>query len=69
MMEALAARGAALGEARAAEVVETLAARVEDQIPGVSVIAGQGEVVLSGRGLARRMLVDPALRWIGGLLR
>jgi hypothetical protein len=60
-------------EARAAAAVEEavarLAARLGDAVPGADVTVEPGRVVLSGRGLARRMLAEPALRWPGGLLR
>jgi hypothetical protein len=52
-------------EARA----ETLGAAARETLPGVSVEAEPGRVVISGRGLARRMLRDPAFRWLGGLIR
>ena len=65
----MSARIEALARARAEALAETLAVRLEEAVPGVAV-ARAGEVVtVSGRGVARRALTDPALRWPGGLLR
>ncbi len=63
-MEALEARGRALGEAGAAKAVARLAERA-GEVPGVRVEVATDGVVLTGRGLWRR----PELRWIGGMLR
>lgn len=42
-----------------------IAARMIEEAPaGVHVEAGPGGVRLSGRGLARRFALDPALRWL-----
>ncbi|WP_448662343.1 hypothetical protein ACG3SL_16985 [Sphingomonas sp. CJ20] len=61
MMEALEARGRAIGEDAVARVVARLEARVREDAPGVAIEARDDGVVLRGR--------DPALRWVGGLLR
>jgi hypothetical protein len=45
------------------------AARIAAALPGVEVEAGDDRVVLSGRGLARRLSRDPVLRWLGSLWR
>lgn len=59
-MEALEARGRALGEARVARAVARVAEAAAD-VPGVRVAVEAEGVVLTGRGLWRL--------WIGGLLR
>ena len=61
-MERLEARGRAIGEAAAGRAASRLAERL-GEVPGVQAEAGDDRVVLSGRGLWRR------LRWIGGYLR
>jgi hypothetical protein len=65
MFERLTAEGAALAEKAARQRRARLAGALRDDSPeGVSV-AEEGEVVmLSGRGLARRFALDPALRWL-----
>lgn len=64
MTDGLEARARAAAEAGVARTVERLAERAE-AVPGVSVEAEAGRVVLTGRGLWRMA----ELRWIGGLLR
>lgn len=58
-------------EARARVAAEAAAARVAEglrDVPGVRVTVSGGEVVVEGRGLARRVLGEPALRWPGEAL-
>jgi hypothetical protein len=69
MMAALEVRGAAIAAEAQRRAIATLAERAEVQVPGVSVEAEADGVVLSGRGLARRLIDEPALRWIGSLWR
>jgi hypothetical protein len=69
MMEGLEARAETLGAAAAERAAARLVAAARETLPGVSVEAEPGRVVISGRGLARRMLRDPAFRWLGGLIR
>lgn len=69
MMEGLEARARDMGARAAARVAARLADAAGEALPGVSVAAEEARVVVSGRGLARRRLRDPALRWLGGLLR
>lgn len=64
-MRAVERRAARAVERRAAD----LAAALARALPGVGVAREGGDVVLSGRGLARRVLDEPALRDPGGLLR
>lgn len=66
MMEAAEVRAQAVGERAANAAAERLADEARAALPGVAVTAEDGRVVLAGRGLARRMLLDPALRWPGG---
>lgn len=64
-------------EARAREIAERGVARATLQLgdaartalPGLTVEAELGRVVISGRGLWRRWLRDAVLRWPGGWLR
>jgi hypothetical protein len=68
-MERLKARGAAHGTTAADAARTRLAGAVGEEISGVSVSVDGGDVAIAGRALSRRMLDEPALRWIGGLLR
>ena len=67
-MIALAKRGVALGEARALDAAERVAAEVA-AVPGVTVEIVADGVVLSGRGLARRAVSDAQLRDLAGWMR
>lgn len=69
MFGRLKARGEAIGRAAAAEAAMRVAERVREAAPGIEVDAGAAEVTLRGRGLWRRWLAEPSLRWVGGLLR
>jgi hypothetical protein len=67
------ARLIARGEAIATRGQRRAVARVADAVgaamPGVDVTPGEDGVTLAAPGLARRMLREPSLRWIGSLLR
>lgn len=69
MLEQLNARADAIGERAAGDAAVRLGERVRDAVPGVSVGVDGTRVTLAGRGLWRRWLADPGLRWLGGLLR
>ena len=68
-MERIEARARAI----AAEARDAAVARLVDRagaaLPGVEVMREGAGVTLTGRGLGRRMLDEPALRWIGSLVR
>ena len=65
MFERLSARGAALGRDAARRRLAALAEILEEETPaGIRVEESEGAVVLSGRGLARRHALEPALRWL-----
>ena len=69
MMARVLERGRALGAARAARVRGDLARRVSDEVSGIAVIVEGDAVVISGRDLRWRAVREPALRWIGSVLR
>lgn len=69
MMEGFEARAAAIGERAATRAAARLAEAAREALPGVTVDVEPGSVVISGRRLGRRWLHDPALRWLGGLIR
>jgi hypothetical protein len=64
-LEALEARAAALAERRVRKARAVLAETLRDDAPrGIRVEETPDGVMLAGRGLVRRRLIDPALRWI-----
>lgn len=69
MMEGLEARARIAGEQAVTRATARLAEAARDALPGVSVEAEAGRVMISGRGLGRRWLRDPAFRWLRGLIR
>lgn len=65
VLEAMARQAARLAERRAAARRSQLAARIGDAAPkDVTVTVEDEAVVMSGRGLVRRLTLDPALRWL-----
>jgi len=64
-MRAALVRGATVAERRAAEVRARVVAAAA-AVPGVRAEAVDDVVVLSGKGLARRTIVDPRLQDIAG---
>lgn len=69
MRARLEARGAAIAAEAQRRAIAALAERVAAEVPDVDVEAQEDGVVLSGRGLARRLIDEPVLRWIGSLMR
>lgn len=68
-MERLEARARERGERAAADAAARLGEGVRSAFPELDVEVDPGRVVVRGAGLGRRMLVEPGLRWLGGLLR
>jgi len=65
MFEGLMARAERAARRRAQEASAELAARIESEAPsGVAVAADEDGVRLTGRGLGRRIALEPALRWL-----
>jgi len=68
-MEAVLARGVAIAAQAQGEAVARVAAAADAALPGVAVTSDADGVTLAGRGLERRLADEPALRWIGSLVR
>jgi hypothetical protein len=68
-MKGLQARAEEAGEHAATQAALRLRDAARAALPGLSVEAEAGRVVISGRELRRRWLRDPVLRWPGGWLR
>jgi hypothetical protein len=65
MFETLIARAQGAAERRAAARADALAAALDGALPGdVTVAVGADGVGLTGRGLERRLALDPALKWV-----
>ncbi len=65
MFERMKERVGAMAERRVRELVPEVAERARERLPaGVSAEAEEGGVRLSGKGLQRRLALDPALRWL-----
>lgn len=69
MLSALEARGRAIGAEAQARAMASTAARLREALPDVAVTIEESAVLLSGRGLLRRLAEDARVRWIGGMLR
>lgn len=64
MFETLIARAHGVAERRAAARAAALAAALDDALPDdVTITVAADGVRLTGRGLARRLALDPALKW------
>ncbi len=69
MMEKLVRRAELLAAAAQRRQVQKLAVRMKAMLGVASVEVVDAEVVISGRGLLRRWLIDPSLRFLSGGLR
>lgn len=68
-MERLMKRVEVLARARLARAIASVADRVRAAAPSAAVSAGMDGVTVSGRGLLRRWLQSPELRFLGGAQR
>ena len=65
MFERLMLHGAALAERAARGRLARLAEALREEAPeGVRIDEEEAAVALSGRGLGRRLALEPALRWL-----
>lgn len=60
-------RAEAVARKRQRRRIERILSAIEDRASGVSAEATASTIVLSGRGLVRRWLSDPSLRFTGTL--
>ena len=68
-MSRLVERAEAIGTAAAARLRAKLVTVVRAELRGITAEEEDEAVVLAGRGLVKRWLDAPALRWIAGLLK
>ena len=64
MMDELIRRAEMLAGAEQRRQVQRLAARMKEMLGNGSVEVVHGQVVANGRGLLRRWLIDPGLRFL-----
>jgi len=69
MMEKAMERAERIADVRKADAVETVAARLREAIPGVSVDTTDDDVTVSGRGLLKQWLDSANLRFFTDSLR
>jgi hypothetical protein len=70
MFERITKRAVRVAEAKAQGRAAELAERMKEELPrGIAVAVEDRGIRLSGRQLARRFALDPALRWLTARLR
>lgn len=69
MLANLQKRGEELARERAQEKLADMAAQLRGQQPEASVASNGAQIVISGRGIAKRWLTNPALRLLTWGLR
>lgn len=63
-MKGLIARGELLARKARRRAIERTVARLREQFPGAKVVEEAEAVAIRGRGLVRRFLIDPSLRFL-----
>jgi hypothetical protein len=66
MMGNLVRRGEELARAAQARRIGQVSARLKELLSGVSIETEEARVLVSGRGLLKRWLIDPQLRFLAG---
>lgn len=69
MMERLTSRGERLAREAQRRQVDRVAQRLRGLFGSEAVAAEDGRVVVRGRGVMKRWLTDPAVRFLGGGMR
>jgi hypothetical protein len=69
MMEKLAARGEQLALRAQEQQVQRVALQLRSLFGSVAVDVQEAQVVVRGRDVIRRWLIDPSLRFLGGGLK
>ncbi|MFL9839946.1 hypothetical protein ABS767_03125 [Sphingomonas sp. ST-64] len=67
-MSGLETKARRIGARAAVQTRERIAAALQDEL-GEGVAVDGDRVTIAGRGAVARMLREPALRWIAGLIR
>ena len=69
MMSALLARGEALARAGQQAKVQQVADKLRSVFGSAAIQAEEAQVLVSGRGIIKRWLIDPSLRFLSGGLK
>lgn len=66
MMSELLKRGEELAREAQVQRVTQVAGRLKELVRGISIETDEARVIVSGRGLLKRWLIDPQLRFLAG---
>lgn len=66
MMSELLKRGEELAREAQVRRVTQVAGRLKELVRGISIETDEARVIVSGRGLLKRWLIDPQLRFLAG---
>ena len=66
MMSELLKRGEELAREAQVQRVTQVAGRLKELVRGISIETDEALVIVSGRGLLKRWLIDPQLRFLAG---
>lgn len=66
MMEKLVKRADELARAGQRQKVQAVAEQLKGMLAGASVEVEEARVLVSGRGIIKRWLIDPSLRFLAG---
>ena len=69
MMERLAARGGQLARSAQEQRVQEVAQQLRTIFGSAAVEVQEARVLVRGRGMIKRWLIDPSLRFLGGGLK
>ena len=69
MMENLLARGEQIAAQAQSSKIQLVAQQLRAMFGSAAISVDEAQVMVSGRGLARRWLIDPSLRFLGGGLK
>jgi hypothetical protein len=66
MMSELLKRGEELAREAQVQRVTQVAGRLKELVRGIAIETDEARVIVSGRGLLKRWLIDPQLRFLAG---
>jgi hypothetical protein len=69
MMAGLMKRAEDLAQAMQQRKIRAIAAQLGDLLGGASIAVEEARVLVRGRGIVKRWLIDPSLRFLSGGLR
>ena len=69
MMERLLQRGEELAREAQRRGLQRVAQKLKELLRGAAIEIGEAQVLVSGRGIVKRWLINPALRFFSGELK